>query len=178
MENNDIDVVVPIKKSTTKRNIIYIITKIAIISLLIYVLFFHVFGIQVVNNESMKPSLKEGSLTFYYRLDKKYLKGDVVSAKVNGKNNIYRIIALENDKVDINGDGVLLINDRPSDLNTYYKTLKDEDSKITFPYIVKKGEVFLMNDYRTSLGDSRTYGSIKKENINGKVFIKLQIRDF
>ena len=85
---------------------------------------------------------------------------------------------MENDVVDIREDGKLLINGFIEDREVYYETLKDVKSDIVFPYEVQKDEVFLINDYRKVIGDSRTYGGINKEDIKGKVIGKIQIRDF
>jgi len=161
-----------------KNSIIYILIKICVLSLIIYLLLFQIFGIQIVNNEEMTPSFKAGSLTVYYRLDKQYTRYDVISATINNKINIYRIIGLPGDTIDITEDGNLLINGHTEEIEDYYKTGLDPDSKIEFPIEIKEDEVFILNDYRLATTDSRTFGPINKKDINGKIIAKLQIRDF
>ncbi len=165
-------------KKKLKKNIIYLLIKIGFVLLIIYLLFFQIFGLQVVNNEGMKPSLKEGSLVLYYRFDKKYMRGDVVSASINNKNNIYRVLGVEGDTIDITNDGIVLINGVMENNELTYSTLVDSNSDIKYPYKLNKDEIFLINDYRLAINDSRTYGAINKKDINGKVIAKLQIRDF
>ena len=162
----------------TKRNIIYLLIKILLIVVIIYVLFFHIFGIQIVRNPNMKPSFKEGSLVIYYRLNKKYSRGDVVSVNINGENKIYRVLALEGDIVNITDDGFVLINETNEETESFYSTFRAQNSNVKYPYTVGEDEVFLINDYRLVSKDSREFGTINKKNINGKVIIKLQIRDF
>ena len=162
--------------SVVKKNIIYIVTKIALITLIVYVFLFHIFGVQIIQDENMKPTIKQGCLLMYYRLDTNYRKGDVVSITVDEKNYIVRIVALPNDKVEITDDGILLISGYPEDNDVYYDTVKTSD--IEYPYVLKNNEYFVLNDFRKNTKDSRTFGGINKKQINGKVMIKIQIRDF
>ena len=60
----------------------------------------------------------------------------------------------------------------------YFSTYKNESSNIVFPYIVKKNEFFVLNDYRVDYSDSRTFGPLKKNEIKGKVIASIQIRGF
>lgn len=165
-------------KDKLKKNLLYLSVKFLVIIIVLYLLLFKIFGLQVVNNNAMYPSIKEGALTIIYRLDKNYKTDDVVVADINGKEDVYRIIALEGDTVDITETGKLLINGFVEDREIFYDTYIDPESEVTFPYKVGKNEVFLMNDSRKVINDSRTFGSVNKKNIKGKVIAKLQIRDF
>ncbi len=176
--NNSVDLEKIDSRKKLKRNLIYLSIKICLIVLVLYILFFHVFGIQIVRNANMNPSIKEGSLVLYYRLNKKYMRGDVVSVDINGKKGIYRILALEGDVVNITDDGFVLINEASEEKESFYSTVKAINSEVKYPYTVKSDEVFLINDYRLVTSDSREFGAININNINGTVMVKLQIRNF
>ena len=160
------------------KKLIALILKIIIFIIIIFLIFNVVFGLKRANDINMIPNIKEGDLLLYYRLDKNYKIGDVVVCKIDGKEYVLRIAAKENQTVDISDDGNLMVDSYQNDNNVYYKTEKDKNSKISFPYKIKKGEYFLINDYRMSKNDSRIFGGISNKNILGKVITKLQVRNF
>lgn len=162
----------------TKKNILYLFLKIIIIIIIVIIMFYWIFGLKVMNNQSMKPAIQEGELLLYYRLDKDYKRGDVVVALMNKKASTYRIVGLPGDVIDLNSDGKLTVNKIIEKTTIYYDTFLDVNSKIQFPYTVPNNEYFLLNDYRDSMKDSRLFGSIHKNKIKGKVFGAIKIRDF
>ncbi len=68
----------------------------------------------------------------------------------------------------MNGVG---INDR-----TVYPT-SPEGSAISYPYTVPEQCVFVLNDFRSDLSDSRTTGGIPLENIKGAVVFTMRVRE-
>ena len=162
----------------TKRNIIYLCIKIVVIIIIFIIMFYGIFGMTIMNNQSMKPAINEGELLIFYRLDKDYKRGDVVVANVNNKISTYRIVGLPNDVIDISNDGEVTVNKIIEKSEIFYNTFLVTNSTIQLPYTVPNNEYFLLNDYRESIQDSRLFGSINKKNIKGKVFGSIQIRDF
>ena len=68
---------VPLKKETKKEsllvmNIKVLIKKVIFIVLLIYIMFFYIFGFVRIKNNAMTPNIAAGDLLLYYRLDKKF----------------------------------------------------------------------------------------------------------
>ena len=125
----------------------------------------------------MNPSITEGSLLLYYRLDKNYNVGDVVLFKYNNKDYVLRIVAREGQIVNINEDNELLVDGYPEEHQTFYETEIKEDSEITFPYTVEKGKVFVMGDYRLSKEDSRIFGEVETNTIKGKIISIFKTRN-
>ena len=66
------------QKPSIKEDILFLLLKIAIFLILLFVMFFWVFGITRCNDNSMDPAFKDGDLAFYYRLQKEYNNADVV----------------------------------------------------------------------------------------------------
>ena len=165
-----------IEKEKMKKNLVRLIVKIVILSLIYYIFFGVVFGIKRMETSFMSPSITEGDLLIYYRMDKNYELGDVVVVK-NNKKNVYRIVAKAGQTVDVNEQGVLLIDGYPEEHQAFYETDLEEDTQMIFPYTVEEGKLFVMNDYRLEKKDSRTFGTIFEDSIIGKVIGRLQIRN-
>ena len=96
----------------------------------------------------------------------------------NGKDTYgLRIVASEGQTVDINGSGDLMINGHIEEDQSYFKTKEAEDSNIKFPYVVEKGKIFVIGDYRKESKDSRIFGAIDKTEIKGKVLSILRTKN-
>ena len=86
---------------------------------------------------------------------------------------------MEGDTVAFSTDGELLVNGSVANEEIFYATTEVSSSGIKYPYTVPEGEVFILNDYRSlDAEDSRTFKSVKTENIQGKVFLQLRRRGF
>ena len=165
------------KKKQLMKNIRFLIIKSLFIVLLFYVTFFHLFGVTRMKDLAMKPSIEPGSLVLYYRLDKEYHVGDVVTFKKDGKRYVLRIIATQNQTVSLNMDGEFITSDGNEQHQTYFENIIPESSSITYPYKVENNQVFVVGDYRVETEDSRTFGAIDMNIIDGKVISLLQTKD-
>ena len=112
----------------------------------IYVLLHYIIGIAFVSGSSMEPTLLDGELVVFYRLDKEYRKDDIVIIqRKDGIQYVKRIAACGNEQVEISEEGV-------------------ETS-----YEVPAGTYFVLGDNRNNSDDSRygDVGNIQKKNIEG-----------
>ena len=117
----------------------------------------------------MAPNISFGSLLFFYRLNNNFETNDVVFFSKDNKRYVLRVLAKEGEEVSINVDGEF-INDREDLIKeNYVDNIIPDNSSITYPYTVPKGEVFVVSDNRYLIEDSRTFGSIKINQIEGKV---------
>lgn len=78
---------------------------------------------------------------------------------------VFRVIALENEKIEMK-QGLIFINDKILDESSFVKNVSD---RYFAPVVVPKGSYFLLGDNRPNSMDSRYIGSIKREDIDGKV---------
>ena len=173
---------IPVKKEKKKdslliMNIKVLIKKVVFIILLVYILFFHIFGLVRIKNNAMTPNIAAGDLLLYYRLDKKYNVGDVVTFNLNDRNYILRVVAVEGDVVNKGTNGDLLINGDIEYHKTYLKNSFPSVNRIKYPYKVPKGKVFVVGDYRSEYNDSRVFGAISTNTIKGKVIGLIQTKD-
>ena len=63
--------------------------------------------------------------------------------------------------------GSLTVNGNPQNGEILYPTFARENS--TYPLRVQEGTVYVLGDYRTQTQDSRDFGPIPLEHIQGKV---------
>ena len=83
-----------------------LLLKISIIILAVFLIFTFLYGIVRINDVSMKPAIKDGDLVMYYRLDKRFISGDVAVFEDDGKATTGRVVAVAGDTVDITKNGL------------------------------------------------------------------------
>jgi signal peptidase I len=167
-----------ILRERRKKSLYRLSFEILITAALVFILFGVIAGIAIVKGDSMMPSLTDGSLALFYRLDSTYERNDIVIFKPSDQDEflIKRVVAVEGDTVDINNEtGELLINGIVHKENTIIgETYKREDG-VKFPLIVPRDFVFVMGDNREVALDSRYLGTINTQCLIGKVVFEIKI---
>lgn len=149
-------------------------TRFVILLIFLWLLFGVFFGITPMRGSDMFPRISAGDLLLYYRLEKNYNSEDILVFKKQGKLSTGRVVAHGGDSVEITGDGELKVNGNVVvESNVFYKTYP-YGKKVKYPLKLKKGEVFLLCDYREGGKDSRYFGAISKKEIKGKVITVLR----
>jgi signal peptidase I len=124
-----------------------------------------------VRSDSMEPSLRAGSLvlidkvTFDFREPH---RGDVVvtSDPRTGESIVKRVVAVAGDSVGID-NGVLTLNGKK--VSESYIDNHNMDGFFFGPDVVPTGDVFLLGDNRDISVDSRAFGPVAVDNIDGRV---------
>lgn len=151
--------------------------KLACIAVVFTILTQYVFGFVYVRGNYMFPNIKDGDIVMTYRFDT-IVKNDLIAYKIDNEKKVGRVVAMEGDIVNLTDDGELVINGNVANEEIFYATTA-KDSSIEYPYTVKAGEMFVLNDYRTlDSVDSRTIGGVKTSEVIGKVFFQLRRRGF
>lgn len=143
----------------------------------VFILFNVIAGIAVVQGDSMKPKLTNGSVALFYRLRSTYKRNDIVIFKPSGKNEllIKRVVAVAGDKVDIdNKTGTLLINGVIQKKDTTNGETYTRNDGVAFPLTVPNGYVFVLGDNREVALDSRNLGTINVNSMIGKVVFEIK----
>lgn len=122
----------------------------------------------------MFPAVKDGDLVIVFRLQQNYRKNDLITYKVSGERKVGRYIAQEGDIVTIESTGTLRVNGTVQSGEIMYPTYPKEG--IDYPYQVPEGHVFILGDYRTQTIDSRDFGPISRDKIEGKLITLLRRR--
>ena len=131
------------------------------------------FPVVQVSGSSMEPTLKNGDVLVLVKSDKVGY-GDLCCVSWQNKTLLKRVIGLPGDKIDIDDQGNVSVNNEP--LEEPYVTEKSLGiCEIEFPYLVPDNKIFLLGDRRESSVDSRSaaIGCVGKDQIIGKVFFKV-----
>ena len=160
-----------------------LLLKVFTVIVALYICLTQVTGFYYYRGNYMFPAIKDGDLLVLDRISELILNDVVVYRAEDGEQRVGRIVAKSGDFVSFTDSGELLINGcLPSEEIFYASTPNKSAKKITYPYEVKEDEYFILNDYRTgmneSFDDSRTYGSISADQIEGKVTLRIQRRGF
>ena len=167
-----------IDRLTVRKLWLEFIWKAAVILLAFWLILTFVCGIKIVTDDSMSPSLFDGDLTFYYRLDTGCLAEDVVAyTDDNGQTAYSRIIAVPGDTVDFDENGVLLVNGSVKAMDGE-KIVTDNTGNRAYPYTVPEDSYFLLNDNLSNTNDSRTIGAVDSSRIEGRIIQLLRRRNF
>ena len=96
---------------------------------------------------------------------------------------VKRVVGLEGDKIELNKDGVLLVNDEPQQ-EPYFSNKEAvvvvveegqeeaHNERFYGPVVVPEAHVFVLGDNRDYSLDSRHFGPIPEEKLEGEVFLR------
>jgi signal peptidase I len=123
----------------------------------------------------MVPTLKYGDRVlvnkFIYRFTEPE-RGDVIvfkSVEGDGQDLIKRVVGVPGDEIAVRG-GKLFVNGEPQ--KEPYVNKKYPDRSFYAPTTVPKDHVFAMGDNRANSQDSRIFGPVPEENIEGEAFLR------
>jgi len=152
----------------------YKIMGFTVISLIILVLAFA--RPHRISGNCMEPAVKDGQWCFLNRMApylRHYHIGDIVLFKHEEKVWISRIMALENDTIQIT-EGKVIVNGRAlqiPDIHWSWNNWKYGTYAIDRPFQVPDGNVFVLSDNLSAQhDDSRVFGPVSKNAILGLVW--------
>lgn len=148
--------------------------RIVVLVLAVYLIFTKVFLVTQNSGLGMFPAMKDGDLIIAFRLQQDYAKNDVIVCEADGKQQVARILAKENDVVTLDESGTLRVNGTVQSGDILYPTYAKEG--LEYPYRVPEGHIFVLGDYRTNTVDSRDYGPVSMEHVKGKIITILRRR--
>lgn len=150
----------------TKRGYFALLRNVAAMVLIAAAAFTFVFSADIAVGSGMYPAVLDGDVAIGYRLEKNYVKNDVVVCEVNNQTVIGRVIAKGGDNVDITEDGELYVNGTLQQGEILFQTFP---GKQEYPYVVPEGCVYILGDNRTRTYDSREFGAVSLKDIRSKV---------
>ncbi len=161
------------KNRSWKREVIGLLVRAAFVTLIGWLLLTQVFLLTQAGGNEMYPAVKAGDLLFGYRLQQEYAKNDIVAYRENGVMQIGRIIGKENDVVDQNEAGYLVVNGTVQ--NRKLLESEADNQAVLYPYTVPQGCVYILPDSNSS-GDSMKSGEIPEMDIIAKIITLLRRR--
>ena len=123
----------------------------------------------------MEPTAGDGDLALTSRVVQGLQADDVVVYQADGGQTVGRVTAQPGDTVEVTRDGELKINGATQPAEHGLKTLPQSDG-VSYPLTLGEGEYFVLADGRESAQDSRTYGPIGINEVEGKVVALLRLR--
>ena len=162
--------------TTLTQDILSLLLKIALIAVAVVLLFTFMFGVLRVTDIAMDPTIQDGDVIFWYRLDKEYVASDPIVVSFEGEQQVRRVVAVAGDTVDITEDGLMINGSLVQEQNVFGETLHYEDG-ISLPITVENGQVFVLGDGRKNSIDSRLYGAVNIQDTLGKVMTVIRRRN-
>jgi signal peptidase I len=142
----------------------------------VWAVFTFIFGVNIVSGEAMYPRIRDGDVLLYYRMQKDIRTGDVLVVNKDGQELVGRVVAVGGETVDISPEGQLLVNGSAANEEIFYATYLISGGTITYPLELPADSFFLLSDFRTNGYDSRNYGTVAREEIDGKVITVMRRR--
>jgi len=167
------------KKAKSSSSVKRLAVKAAVFAAAVFILLRFVIGVSICSGAGMFPALLDGDLVVFSRLQSPR-QGDIAAYldPRDGRLRFSRVIGLEGCEIDITELGELKTNGYIPPESIFYRTEKTEGSSVVFPLTVGKGQVFLLDDYRTLGEDSRIFGTVGPERVKGKVIYVIRRRGF
>ena len=128
-----------------------------------------------IPSESMVPTLEVGDRVFVNKFAYRFWepeRGDIIvfrSVEGEGEDLIKRVIGVSGDRVAVR-NGALHVNGEPQE-ESYLRDGRPLDRGPNGPTRLSEGEVFAMGDNRANSRDSRFFGPVPLENIEGEAFV-------
>ena len=152
------------------RSTIYSLIVVAAVAVLIATLAFPVLQI---SGSSMEPTLNDEEIVVLLKTAN-MKKGELCCFSYQNKLLIKRVVGLPGDKIIVDTDGNVYVNDELID-EPYITDRAFGECDITFPCYVTDNHYFVLGDHRSTSIDSRssTIGLVGEEFIVGKIFFRI-----
>ena len=152
----------------------------AITAVIVYLIFGVFFRIAIVQGNSMVPALKDNDIAMFLNIGAKYQAGDI--ALIKDESNVEyvkRIVALPGQTVNIDDEtGQLIVDGKLLSESYIYEDTYSKNG-VRYPITLGENEYFALGDHRENSKDSRNYGAVTKEQLDGKLlcFFRIQKRE-
>ena len=144
---------------------------ICVIGVVLFI-FVYIISIQQIMGPSMNNTFKETDVVLISKLSYKFKdvkRGDIIVFEYNDYKNLIKwVVGLPGDKIEYK-DNILYINDEAYKENYVGETITEDFKYDKIP----DGQYLVLGDNRDNSQDSRSFGTIEKEKIIGKVVARI-----
>ncbi len=160
----------PQKKRGRSSPLVWFLIKLGLAAAIIALMFVFVLGLHIQHGNRMYPFIMDGDLVVTYKLEP-YRVGDAVAYRNpdTGETALSRIVAIGENTIEITDYGELLVNGASPSEKVFYPTKPLEASALEYPYAMRRGGYFVLDDFRTEGSDSRLFGQLQESDLLGKV---------
>ncbi len=137
----------------------------------VVVVLFGVFlAVAVVDGGSMTPTLKDGDVLVFQRVGVTYQAGDIALVRTSdGTEQVKRIVATPGQTVDIDEDTGEVLVDGVALLEPYVYEDTLAKRGVSYPFTLGEDEYFVLGDNRGNSRDSRNYGAVSADQLDGRL---------
>lgn len=127
------------------------------------------FPVYKISTNSMEPTINEDDIILTTK-STKIKNQDIILFKNNEKILIRRVIGTSGDVINIKEDGTVYVNSLKIK-ETYVKKRQLGNSDLVYPYVVPENQIFVLNDDRSEIHDSRikSFGCISINDVIGTI---------
>lgn len=158
------------------QDLLALLVKLTVLFAVFWLMFHYIFGVHRYLSTNMDPSMRDGDLVLYFRMDHSYSAGEIAVFSYQGRTLLGRVAAVAGDSVDFDEDGMLINGAHVQEDAIYTETTMFQEG-ITFPVQVGEGQIFVLGDNRPHATDSRIFGCVDIEDVKGKVIGLLRRRN-
>lgn len=148
--------------------------KVAVFLVVLGLLFSFVLGAVVVRGDGMKPVAQDGDVALISRLSQ-VQPGDVVVYEHDGERYMGRVVAGVGTSVEVTDEGNLKLNGNVQDRVYGQPTMPAVDGP-TYPLVLRARQLFVVGENREGARDSREFGPIDVDDVQGKVIALMRSR--
>lgn len=126
-----------------------------------------------IEGSSMEPTLCDNEIVVLIKTPT-LKRGQLCCFSYQNKFLIKRIIGLPGDRISIDEEGYVYVNNQRI-LEPYISDRSLGECDITFPFDVSENHYFILGDHRSTSIDSRStvIGAVHKDQIVGKIFLRI-----
>lgn len=166
------------KQASKYRFLWRFLFKTGVLIAVLYLVLTYVFELKRVTGNEMSPFVRDGDLCIFYKLDDVSAGDIVVYHTEEGVKKVGRIVAVGGQTVDFPEDGGYTVDEYTPSEQITYETWSAENSSVVYPLKLEEKEVFILNDFRSLTDDSREFGAIPEDRIDGKLLMLFRRRNF
>lgn len=149
---------------------------IPLLTFLFVLLMVHNFKIHPVSGTSMEKKIQDGDQVLVNK-NSKIKRYDVVGFSLCGESDLYvkRVIGMPGDRIIVSHQTMIINLNESGDYSTVYqvKLSKTIAKKMKNIQQIPKGHYFLLGDHLDVSKDSRTFGFVSRQLIEGKIQLRL-----
>ncbi len=165
-------------KGGTSAELRRFLLKTVMILLTLFLAFGVLLQVKRAEGNEMSPFVRDGDLCLFLRQAEPSV-GDVVLYRTEeGQLKIGRVAAAGGQEVDFYENGGFTVDGYEPSEEIPYETWRDEASDVEYPLQLEENQLFLMNDFRSLQSDSRSFGPVNTEDIEGTLLFLLRRRGF
>ncbi len=148
----------------------------ALLASVIYILFGVIFGVALVEGDSMEPGLTGRNVVVFLRLGRPRRGSIVTFTTSSNKTLIRRVAAIEEDVIMMSKNtGTVLINGEAEDGSSVQGTTYPVSETIEYEFTVPMETVYVLGDNRETAVDSRHFGAVNERRIMGTVIFDFRL---